>query len=76
MGEEKKERVKVWDAVPGFDLDPEIDLPEMHSWFHVAYSIPPWTPLFGWHWMHYCARGVQYAAAKLNLPACKGWPLR
>lgn len=71
-----KEQVKVWDAVPGFDLDPEIDLPEMHSWFHVAYSIPPWTPLFGWHWMHYCARGVQYAAAKLSLPACKGWPLR
>ena len=76
MGGEKKEQVKVWDAVPGFDLYPEIDLPEMHSWFHVAYSIPPWTPLFGWHWMHYCARGVQYAAAKLSLPACKGWPLR
>lgn len=70
------EKAKIWDAVPGFELDPEIDIPEMHSWFHVAYSIPPWTPLFGWHWMNYCARGVQYAAAKLSLPACKGWPLR
>jgi phosphohistidine swiveling domain-containing protein len=76
MGVEKKEQVRLWDAVPGFDLKPEIDLPEMHSWFHVAYSIPPWTPLFGWHWMTYCARGVQYAAATLSLPACKGWPLR
>jgi pyruvate,water dikinase len=72
----KLEKGKIWDAVPGFELDPEIDLPEMHSWFHVAYSIPPWTPLFGWHWMHYCARGVQYAAAQLSLPSCKGWPLR
>lgn len=76
MSSDKMEIGKIWDAVPGFELDPEIDLPEMHSWFHVAYSIPPWTPLFGWHWMNYCARGVQYAAAKLSLPACKGWPLR
>jgi pyruvate,water dikinase len=76
MGSDKMEKAKIWDAVPGFELDPEIDIPEMHSWFHVAYSIPPWTPLFGWHWMNYCARGVQYAAAKLSLPACKGWPLR
>jgi pyruvate,water dikinase len=76
MASDKSEKKKIWDAVPGFEFEPEIDLPEMHSWFHVAYSIPPWTPLFGWHWMNYCARGVQYAAATLSLPACKGWPLR
>ena len=76
MGEEKGRGIKLWDEVPGFEFIDEVDIPEMHSWFHVPYSIPPWTPLFGWHWMNYCARGVQYAAAVLSLPSCKGWPLR
>lgn len=76
MEKEKGRNIKIWDEVPGFEFIDEVDIPEMHSWFHVPFSIPAWTPLFGWHWMNYCAWGVQYAADKLSLPRCKGWPLR
>jgi hypothetical protein len=71
MGSDKMEKAKIWDAVPGFELDPEIDIPEMHSWFHVAYSIPPWTPLFGWHWMNYCARGCSMLRPSSVYPPAK-----
>ena len=56
MGEEKQEKVKVWDATPGFEFIDEVDLPEMHSWFlDGTHSVPPWTPLYGWYWVNYCA---------------------
>jgi pyruvate,water dikinase len=76
MSSEQKDVVSIWDGVPGTEFKDEVDIPDMHSWFHVAYSIPPWTPLFGWHWMNYCARGEQYGCTVLSIPTCKGWPLR
>lgn len=63
--------------VPGLDFKEDIDIPEMHSWFHAAaYCTPPWTPLFGWYWVNYVSRGLMYAAAELSIPRCKGWAER
>jgi len=77
MGEEKQERVKLWDEAPGYDLIEEIDLPEKHSWFlDGTHSTPPWTPLYGWHWIRYCCHGTKVAAAELSIPTCKGWEMR
>jgi pyruvate,water dikinase len=77
MSSEQKKPVKIWDEVPGLDLIEEIDLPEMHSWFLAgAYCTPPWTPLFGWYFTNYSARGTQYAYAELSIPTTKGWCMR
>ena len=33
MAEEREEMVKLWDAVPGYDFNEEIDLAHLDSWF-------------------------------------------
>jgi pyruvate,water dikinase len=77
VSEEKRHQMKIWDETPGFDYIAEIDLPAMHTWFlDRAHSIPPLTPLYGWHWARYCSHGLKYACAELNIPTCKGWELR
>ena len=77
MGDETKERVTLWDELPGYDLIEEIDLPAMHSWFlDGTHSVPPWTPLYGWYWIRYCSHGLKVAAAELSIPTCKGWEVR
>jgi pyruvate, water dikinase len=71
------ERVKVWDATPGFEFIQEVDVPEMHSWFlDGTHSIPPWTPLYGWYWVNYCPHGTKAICEKLSTPTCKGWEMR
>lgn len=75
--EAKPEHVKIWDELPGFDLIEEVDLPQFHSWFLAAtHSVPPWTPLFGYHFHVWCSHGTKYAAAELSIPTCKGWEMR
>ncbi|OPY77256.1 MAG: Chondramide synthase cmdD [Syntrophorhabdus sp. PtaU1.Bin153] len=77
MADNKQERVKLWDEVPGFDLLEEIDIPEKHSWFlDGTHCIPPWTPLFGWFWIKYCSHGLKTACSELSIPTCKGWEMR
>jgi pyruvate,water dikinase len=77
MSEDKQPEIKIWDESPGYDYIAEIDLPEMHSWFlDKAHSIPPLTPLYGWHWTRYCGHGLKVACAEFSIPACKGWELR
>lgn len=77
MGEEKQERVKLWDETPGYDLIEEVDLPSMHSWFlDGTHSVPPWTPMYGWYWIRYCCHGLKVAAEELSIPTCKGWEMR
>ena len=77
MGEDKKEKVKVWDATPGFEFIDEVDIPEMHSWFlDGTHSVPPWTPLYGWYWVNYCPHGTKAICEKLSVPTCKGWEMR
>ena len=68
MGEEKQERVKLWDETPGYDLIEEMDLPAMHSWFlDGTHSVPPWTPLYGWYWIRYCCHGLKVACEELSI---------
>ncbi len=68
---------KLWDHVPGFDFDEEIDLKEWPSWFlDVSHSVPPWTPLYAWFWLRGCSHGQKSAAAQLSQPAYKGTELR
>lgn len=70
-------KLKLWDAVPGYDFDEKIDVPAMHSWFlDATHCVPPWTPLFGWFWNRYCCHGLKYAATTLSIPSCKGWEMR
>jgi len=77
MAGAKSEKVKVWDATPGFEFIDEVDIPEMHSWFlDGTHSIPPWTPLFGWYWVNYCPHGTKAICEKLSTPTCKGWEMR
>ena len=77
MSAEKQQKVKIWDEAPGYDYIAEIDLPEMHSWFlDGTHSIPPLTPLYGWHWVRFCGHGLKVACTELSIPTCKGWELR
>jgi len=77
MKEEKQEKVKVWDYSPGYDLIEEVDLADQESWFFDAtHCIPPYTPLFGYHWVRGASHGTQYACEELSIPTCKGWELR
>jgi phosphohistidine swiveling domain-containing protein len=77
MSEEKKELVKIWDAVPGFDYNPDVDLPELNSWFFDGtHSVPLLTPMYAWFWIRHCGHGSQYAAEKLSMPRYKGFTFR
>jgi hypothetical protein len=38
MAQEKQEMVKLWDSIPGFDFNPEIDLPELNSYFLMGHT--------------------------------------
>jgi pyruvate,water dikinase len=77
MSEEQRERIKVWDATPGFEFIDEVDIAERHSWFlDGTHSVPPWTPLFGWYWVNYCPHGTKAICEELSIPTCKGWEMR
>ena len=77
MEEKKQERVKLWDELPGYDLIEEIDFPLFPSWFLAGtHSIPPWTPLFGYHFIRFCSHGTKFATNQLSIPTCKGWEQR
>jgi phosphohistidine swiveling domain-containing protein len=77
MAEEKQNRSALWDALPGYDLIEDVDVPAMHSWFlDGTHSVPPWTPLYGWYWIRYCCHGLKVAADQLSIPTCKGWEMR
>lgn len=70
-------KITVPEIVSRFELNPEKDIPRMHSWFlDAAHCTPPVTPLFGWHWARYCSHGFKVACAELSIPACKGWEIR
>lgn len=69
--------MKVYDAVPGLEFDPERDFEQSPAWFlDGTHSVPPWTPMFGWFWVNFCRHGMQYGAEKLSLPTVKGWDWR
>ena len=72
MKEETK--VKLWDAVPGYDFDEKIDVPEMRSYFHDGvHSVPRLTPMYSWFYGRANPVGSQYASETLSIPTCKGW---
>ncbi len=67
----------MYDIVPAFEFDEKADLERYEYWFlDATHSVPPWTPLFGWFWVHFCRHGMQYGAEKLSLPTVKGWDWR
>lgn len=69
--------MKIPDPVPGFEFDETVDLEQSPAWFlDGTHSVPPWTPMFGWFWIHFCRHGLQYGAQKLSLPTVKGWDWR
>jgi phosphohistidine swiveling domain-containing protein len=73
QGNEKSE-VKLWDAVPGFDFNEDVDVPEMHSYFHDGvHSVPRLTPMFSWLYGRANPMGSQYACEMLSVPKSKGW---
>jgi len=77
MEAEKNEKVKLWDAVPGFDFNKEIDLPELNSYFFDGtHSVPLLTPMYNWFWIRHCSYGSQYATEILSMPRYKGFTLR
>lgn len=69
--------MKIPDPVPGFEFDETADFEQSPAWFlDGTHSVPPWTPMFGWFWIHFCRHGLQYGAQKLSLPTVKGWDWR
>ena len=77
MPEEKQSEHRIWDAVPGYDFNEEIDLAEIPSWFiDGAHSTPPMTTMCGYQWVKFCGHGMKYALNELSVPTCKGWDLR
>ncbi len=77
MEKKKMESVKLWDSVPGFDFNKEVDLPEINSWFFDGtHSVPLLTPMYSWFWIRHCGYGSQYAAETLSMPRYKGFALR
>jgi len=67
----------VYDIVPAFEFNEEVDLKKHKAWFlDGTHSVPPWTPMFGWFWINFCRHGMQYGAEKLSLPTVKGWDWR
>lgn len=71
------EKVKLWDAIPGFDFNEEIDLPELNSWFFDGtHSVPLLTPMYAWFWIRHCSHGSAYSCEKLSTPRYKGFALR
>jgi pyruvate,water dikinase len=74
MEEKKQEGTKIWDALPGFEFDEEIDLSELHSFFYSGqHSIPRLTTMGSWFFNRYASYGIQYAAEKQSLPKYKGF---
>ncbi|MHB8246915.1 MAG: PEP-utilizing enzyme [Acidimicrobiales bacterium] len=64
-------------VVAGFDFEEERDLKESPYWFlDATHSVPPWTPMFGWFWTHFCRHGMLYGAEALSLPTVRGWDWR
>lgn len=74
MEEGSWDGAKLWDSLPAFELNEELDVPELHSWFHDStHSVPRWTPMFAWFWDRYCGYGSQYVCEVLSIPTSKGW---
>jgi phosphohistidine swiveling domain-containing protein len=69
--------VKIYDANPAFEFDPEVDFEQSPAWFlDGTHSVPAWTPMFGWFWINQVRHGLQHAAEKLSLPTVYGWDWR
>lgn len=74
---ELKANNAIWDAAPGYDLIPEVDLPMFHSLFlDGTHSSPPVTPLYGYMWVRHCGLGTKWVNISLSLPTCYGWEWR
>ena len=72
-----QDMVKLWDSIPGFDFNSEIDLPELNSWFFDGtHSVPLLTPMYAWFWIRNCGHGSQYSAEVLSMPRYKGFTFR
>jgi hypothetical protein len=57
--------VKLWDGVPGFDFNPEIDLSELNSYFFDGtHSVPLLTPMYAWFWCRHCGHGAAHTMGK------------
>ncbi len=75
--EKPKGENAIWDAAPGYDLIPEVDLPMFHSFFlDGTHSSPPVTPLYGYQWVRNCGIGIKVTNIVLSLPTCYGWEWR
>jgi phosphohistidine swiveling domain-containing protein len=77
MDEKRMAGVKLWDSVPGFDFNKEVDLAQINSYFFDGtHSVPLLTPMYSWFWIRNCGYGSQYAAEILSMPRYKGFTLR
>ena len=74
MEDKATSSVKLWDAVPGYEFNEEIDVSQMHSWFHDGvHSVPRLTPMYGCLYGRNNPMGSQYACETLSIPKSKGW---
>lgn len=69
--------VEMVPVLPAFEFDETQDLKQADYWFlDATHSVPPWTPMFAWFWIHFCRHGMQYGAEALSLPTVRGWDWR
>jgi phosphohistidine swiveling domain-containing protein len=77
MAAEKQESAKLWDTIPGYDFNEEVDVKELGTFFFDGtHSVPRWTPMFSWFWNRYCGYSFQYAAEFFSIPCYKGFTER
>ena len=67
----------LWDIVPGFDWNEEMDFKDIPSWFlDVGHSWPPAKPMSCWFWVKLCSNQGMAALSELSAPTLKGAPKR
>jgi phosphohistidine swiveling domain-containing protein len=70
-----EEEQKLWNIVPGYDFNKEIDMADAPSWFLDEIHRGQ-TPLSLWFWVKYCCNGFRQVAETLSIPTFKGFELR
>ena len=68
---------KIWDWLPGFEFDEEVDLKEIKSWLiDLSHCIPRMTPMCANFWIKHGCHGQKFVADMLSVPTNKGVEFR
>jgi len=65
--------VKIWDWLPGYDFNEEVDPKEFATWLlDLGHSIPRMTPMCAFFWIRGIDHSMKFAAETLSIPTHMG----